>query len=308
MDIRQLRYFIAAAEEGHLGRAAERLHLSQPALTRQIQLMESAVGAELFVRTPRGMALTPIGETMLTDARDIVRTMQQAIDRAQRAARGELGSIDIGVFGTACFDYVPRLLTHLRRERPNVGFALHYMPPERLVAALRRGQLLVMFERLWIEEPDIATIVAAREPAVVALHEDHPLAQQTAVEASSLASEPLIIGRHSTHRQGSLKLCRDHGFEPKVLRESDNMTVSVMLVAAGMGSCIVPLSVANLHVPGVVYRPLLSHMDVSMKVYGYYLMDERSPLLRVALEAIAALSTLARATPGAAVPDSDLVS
>ena len=188
MDVRQLKYFIAAAEEGHVGRAAERLHLSQPALTRQIQMMEATVGAELFVRTPRGMALTAIGEQLLTDARNVVQAMAQAVDRAERAGRGELGSIDIGVFGTACFDYVPRLLAHLRDQHPDVGFALHYMPPERLMATLREGRLLVMFDRLLMDEPNITSIVAANEPAVIALHEHHPLARQSSIEFASLSS------------------------------------------------------------------------------------------------------------------------
>src|SRR5881275_716601 len=104
MDVRQLRYFIAAAEEEHLGRAAERLHLTQPALTRQIQLLEAALGAEVFVRTPRGMILTTVGRTLLGDARNTVASMEQTVVRARRAGRGLLGRLDVGVHGSACFD------------------------------------------------------------------------------------------------------------------------------------------------------------------------------------------------------------
>src|SRR6202043_2814806 len=124
---------IAVAEEGHIGRAAARLHLSQPALSRQIQLMEGEVGAELFTRTPRGVALTQVGEILLRDAREIVQLSQQSAERVQQASRGTIGRVDIGVFGTVCFDYMPRLLTYLHARYPAVTFAVHSVAPDQLL-------------------------------------------------------------------------------------------------------------------------------------------------------------------------------
>ena len=121
MDLRRLTYFVAVAEERHLGRAAERLHLSQPPLTRQIKALEAEVGAQLFERTPRGMVLTHAGETLLRDARAIFGRVDQAADRA---ARGKLGRLDVEVYGSAIFGIVPNILARFSRENPDVEIAL----------------------------------------------------------------------------------------------------------------------------------------------------------------------------------------
>lgn len=289
MDIRQLKYFIAVAEEGHIGRASERLHLSQPALSRQIQLMERAMGAELFIRTPRGVALTQVGELLLRDAREIVQMSQQAVERVRQASRGTIGRIDIGVFGTACFDYVPRLLATLHANYPDVTFAVHSVVPDQLLPSLRQRRVLAMFERMVINEPDIASVVVAREPLFIAIREDHPLAKQDIVDVASLRHEPLIVGRASNRVHGTVQICQDHGFRPNIVGEADNLTMRIVTVASGIGSCIVPRAVVNLRIPGIVYRPLRGHTDLTMDVYCYYLHSERSPTLKVVLEAIAAL-------------------
>src|SRR5262245_32460687 len=110
MDLRQLSYFVAVAEERNIGRAAERLHLSQPPLTRHIKALEAELGLQLFVRTPRGMVPTQAGETLLKDAYGILGMLGKAAERAQRAARGQAGRLDIGLYGSAMFGVVPRVL------------------------------------------------------------------------------------------------------------------------------------------------------------------------------------------------------
>lgn len=289
MDLRQLKYFVAVAEEGHIGRAAERLHLSQPALSRQIQLMERTMGAELVIRTPRGVALTQVGEILFRDARDILQLSQQTLERVRRASRGAIGHIDIGVFGTACFDYVPRLLANLRVRHPDVTFAVHSIGPDQLLTSLRQRHVLAMFERVVINEADIASVVATREPLYVAVREGHPLAKQEIVDVEALRDEPLIVGRASSRVHGTVQICQDHGFRPNIVGEADNLTMRIVAVASGVGSSIVPRAIVNLHIPGIVYRPLRGHTDLTMDVYCYFLHAERSPTLQVVLEAIATL-------------------
>lgn len=118
MDLHRLTYFVAVAEEHHLGRAAGRLHLSQPPLTRQIKALEAEVGAQLFERTPRGMVLTHAGDTLLRDARFMFGMVEQAADRAHRAGRGKLGRLDVGVYGSAIFGIVPNILARFRARTP----------------------------------------------------------------------------------------------------------------------------------------------------------------------------------------------
>ena len=290
MDVRQLRYFIATAEEGHLGRAANRLHLSQPALSRQIQLMEQQLGAALFTRTPRGVVLTQIGEMLLTDARKVHQQFDQTVERIQRAARGERGTLDIGAFGTALFDYVPKLLARHVHDHPDVTLRLHHAPMEDLVVALRQGIVHVVFERRVLDEPDIVACIATREPAYLAVGERHPLAARGSVEFVALHGEPLINGREIGRTRGTVEFCREHGFEPNVVREVTDMTLGVVLVAAGIGSCIVPGSLLNLGLPGVVYCPLVTQSDISFELYCYHLREPPPPVLKVLLETMGAMS------------------
>lgn len=127
MELRHLRYFIAVAEERNIGRAAARLHISQPPLTRQIQQLEEQLGVQLFNRTPRGMELTPAGELLLDEAKNINAVIEQATERTQRAGQGKFGRLDVAIFGSAILDTIPRLLADFRGAYPDVKVVLHSM-------------------------------------------------------------------------------------------------------------------------------------------------------------------------------------
>jgi DNA-binding transcriptional LysR family regulator len=295
MDLRQFRYFVATAEEGNVGRAAERLHLSQPALSRQIQIMEDCLGAPLFVRTARGVALTQVGELLLKDARAVNQLFDMAVERARRAGRGELGSLDIGAFGTVLFNFLPRLFARLHLKSPDLKLTVLNAPVEQLLMGLRQRRLHAAFERRRLAEPDIVTIVAGHEPAVLALAEHHPLARLQAVPITALEAEPLIVGRDIGRARGSVEFCREHGFEPRIAGEAIDSTAGILLVAAGTGSAICPQSMMNLSFPGVTYRPLLGVSDTSYELYCYHLRDESSPVLSIMLETLRELQVGAAA-------------
>ena len=145
MDLRQLTYFVAVAEAGHLGRAAERLNLSQPPLTRQIQHLEDELAVKLFDRTSRGMSLTAAGHQLLQHARTLLALTDQAVQQTQLAARGEIGRLDVGLYGSAIFGLVPQVLAAFRSAHPDVELVLHHaqtplltvVVKERATAALR---------------------------------------------------------------------------------------------------------------------------------------------------------------------------
>ena len=140
MDFRQLTYFIAIAEERHVGRAAERLHLSQPPLTRHIKALEAELGLQLFKRTPKGMVLTDAGETFMKDAQAVLGMMGSAVDRARRSGQGQRGQLDIGLYGSATFGAVPKLLHRFKAEYPDVDLNLHYaQSPAQVLARLLRS-------------------------------------------------------------------------------------------------------------------------------------------------------------------------
>lgn len=287
MDLRQLSYFVAVAEERHLGRAAERLHLSQPPLTRQIQALESELGAALFVRTPRGMELTQAGEALLKDARSIRALAEQAKERARRAGRGQLGRLDLGVYGSAIFGVVPRLLQLFRERHPDVELTLHHAQTPSQVTALRQGRVLAVFERLLPDEDDIEVHAVAREPLWVALSASHPLAAQDQVAVEALRGHTIVTGNATTAISEVIELCRAHGFEPRLAPPMSDVVVATLLAASSQAVSLVPDSMLNVHFPGVAYRPLQSRVDAAMDLHCFHLRGERSPLLAALLETVA---------------------
>lgn len=286
MDLRQLGYFIAVAEERHLGRAAARLHLSQPPLTRQIQALEEELGVKLFIRTARGMVLTQAGETLLKDARSVRGMVDLAADRAWRAGRGQLGRLDVGVYGSSIFGVVPQVLARFSEAHPEVQLSLHHAQAVDQLSALRQGRVLVVFERWLPEEPGVVSELLAREPLMLALKDSHPLARQDSVDVSELRQETLLIGMAPSMAAEALALCRLHGFEPRFAPPAGDIVMASLLATLGLGVAMVPASMTHVHFPGIAYRPLTPH--AFMNVQCYYQDREDNPLLASMLEVVRA--------------------
>lgn len=279
MDLRQLKYFIAVAEERHLGRAAQKLHLSQPPLTRQIQTLEEELGVSLFDRTSRGMELTQAGTALLEDARIIRALAEQARDRAHRAGSGQIGSLSLGVYGSAMFGVIPGVLQMFRERHPDVELTLHQAQTPAQVAALRQRRVLAVFERWLPDEDDIAVEPVARESLWVAMSESHPLAAEEDVAVEALHGQTLLTGNSATGIAQVIELCRAHGFEARLAPPTSDVVVATLLAASGNGLSLVPASMLNVRFPGVTYRKLRTQTDASMDVHCFYLRGERSPLL-----------------------------
>ena len=289
MDLRQLSYFVAVAEEGHLGRAAQRLCMSQPPLTRHVKAMEAGLGVRLFDRTPRGMRLTEAGEALLKDAREILRMLHGAADRAQRVGTGQRGRLDVGLYGSATFGVVPRILARFCEEHPDVDLILHYAQTPAQVQALRQGRVLIVFERMLPRDPDIHTELVAREPLAVAVNQRHRLARQKTVDVSSLRDETLRIGTSPSAAATVVDLCRRHGFEPQFAPADSDVITTTLLTAIGTDVALVPWSITHVHFPGIVYIPLRRNGGASMDLYCFHLRQERSPLLAAMLATIRAM-------------------
>lgn len=288
MDIRKLRYFVAVAEERHLGRAAERLFMSQPPLTRHIQSLEVELGVALFVRTPRGMELTQAGDSLLMDARSIFSLMGNATERAQRAGAGQAGQIDVGLYGSATFGIVPQVLRRFRIGHPDVGLGLFYAQTPAQVPALRQGRVKIVFERLLPNEPDIEVELVARERLFVAVGEGHRLSCRNAVAVTDLHGEVLFLGSSPIAAATVVDLCRRYDFEPQVASGSSDLVMATMQAITSGGVALVPASMTHVHFPGVCYRPLEPDPRAVMDVHCYWLRNERSPLLAEMLATIRA--------------------
>jgi DNA-binding transcriptional LysR family regulator len=251
--------------------------------------MEAGLGVQLFDRTPRGMRLTEAGEALLKDAREILRMLHGAADRAQRVGTGQRGRLDVGLYGSATFGVVPRILARFCEEHPDVDLSLHYAQTPAQVQALRQGRVLIVFERMLPRDPDIHTELVAREPLAVAVNQRHRLARQKTVDVSSLRDETLRIGTSPSAAATVVDLCRRHGFEPQFAPADSDVITTTLLTAIGTDVALVPWSITHVHFPGIVYIPLRRNGGASMDLYCFHLRQERSPLLAAMLATIRAM-------------------
>jgi len=295
MELRHLRYFIAVAEERNIGRAAARLHISQPPLTRQIQQLEDQLGVQLFNRTPRGMELTPAGELLLDEAKNINAVIEQATERTQRAGQGKLGRLDVAIFGSAILDTIPRLLADFSEAYPDVKVVLHSMRKDEQLEALRQRRIDVGFNRILTLSPDIAAELVDTEPFILALQEDNPLAEQTIIDFRALADEKLVLfptGSRPSFIDKVLGLCQQAGFVPKISQEVGDAVTAVSLVSKGFGVSLVTKSTVALSLPGLVYRPLSNVPGRSLiDLSCIYRREDRSPILAAFLEVVKSYRT-----------------
>jgi len=289
MELRQLKYFVALAEELNFGRAAEKLHISQPPLTRQIQQLENDLGALLFTRGPRGVELTPAGIALLEDARRILGLVGVAKERTGKFGQGRIGRLDVGIFGSAILNHIPRLLLQFRQRYPEVQIALHELTKAEQIAALREKRLTIGFNRHVAVEQDIMVETVFLEPLLVALHNKHPLARHKAIRIAEVIDDPLILYPSNTRpgfADDVMALFRAEGAQPRVAQEVTDVVTAVALVASGFGICITPEAASNLRLPGVVYRPVKATPPPTIDLACLYRCNDESPILLAFLEVV----------------------
>ncbi|MHC6155486.1 LysR family transcriptional regulator [Bradyrhizobium elkanii] len=264
IELRHLRYAVAVAEEGHITRAAARLGIQQPPLSQQIRALETAIGAPLFRRQPRGVELTAAGRAFVGKARAILRDAELAVEAARRASRGQEGQLAIGFTSSAAFHpFVTGVMREMRERAPAITLSLEEASTGELIEAVEADRLDAAFVRSPSERLDNLTIThLLDEEMVVALPDHHPRARKDTrrrISLASLADEPLILYRRPTGPglyDSIIAACRAGGFSPKVAQEATRMVSTLSLVAAGLGISIVPESMARLETAGVSYLRL----------------------------------------------------
>jgi DNA-binding transcriptional LysR family regulator len=259
MEWRQLRYFAAVAGELSFRKAAALLHVAQPALSRQVRLLEEDLGVRLLERSSHHVALTPAGEVFLDRCRALLREWPETVAATRRAARGETGRLSIAFIGSIGHHLLPRLLQTYRRTFPSVDLALHELRPDEQIADILGGRLDLGFVGMAFDHPDLHVETLAEDRLVAALPADHPLARRKTLPLGALAQERFVLTspRHAPYFNAWLAgLCRVEGFVPLVVREADRATTVLNYLAAGQGVSIFPAPVARYPVPGVVFVPL----------------------------------------------------
>ena len=298
MDLRQMRYFLALAEERNFTRAAERLHMAQPPLTRQIRALEEELGATLFLRTARGVDLTEAGLALLDEVPNLLSLAQRAKERTVAAGQGLSGRLDVGIFGSGVLDVIPRILARFHAQRPEVKIVLHNLTKSAQIEALRERRISVGFNRLVPPEDDLTVETILRESMAVALPAKHVLARQKEIRITDLNDEPLILYPRLPIAGLAQQVMQAFNREKAVLRveqEVEDVLTAIALVAGGFGLCITASSTASLRLPGVLYRPLISHHLREIELSCLYRQSDESPLLAAFLSVVRQFSQ----TPGA---------
>jgi LysR family transcriptional regulator, benzoate and cis,cis-muconate-responsive activator of ben and cat genes len=259
LESRQLRYFVAVAQELHFGRAAEKLHMSQPPLSQQIRQLEEQLGVRLFERTKRSVKLTRAGEVFLGQAKSLLGGLEDAVETVRAATRGEAGFLRLGYTAASAYAVVPTLMRRFKERFPQVEVALFERVSNEQTRDLSEGRLDIGLLRPPIDQPSLMTEKLLQERLVVAIPADHVLAKEAVIEASALDGVPFIgftrDGARYFHDmvEGILAAAQT---TPKVVQRATQIHVLVALVSAGLGLAVVPDAAARVLVDGVVYRPL----------------------------------------------------
>ncbi|HUU35040.1 MAG TPA: LysR substrate-binding domain-containing protein [Vicinamibacterales bacterium] len=259
LELRHLRYFTTVADELHFGRAAARLALSPPSLSTQIQQLEGIVGARLFERHSRRVTLTDAGRVLLDSAGRIFRDIDVAIAATRQAHAGQSGELRVGFGPTLMLSTLAQVVRAYRLRHPGVHIELRELATAEQIAALLRGDLDLGFVRGAEADPRLHVEPFAREPLLIAVNRDHPLARAARVPVSALADEPWVLFPRAIAplmHEAVMRLCRSAGFTPRVVQESREVYTTVGLVGAGVGVTIVPATVQRMSWKGVVYKPI----------------------------------------------------
>lgn len=305
MDFRHLKYFVAVADEQNFTRAAERLHISQPPLSRQIQDLEEELGTPLFERGSRPLKLTDAGRFFYGHATRLLEQAAQAVRSTKRIAQLERRLV-IGFVASTMYGALPLLVRKFRAACPQTELALVEMSTVEQIEALKNGRIDVGFGRVRLDDPSIKREILREERLVVAIPAEHGLADSTGpLTLAEVAPYPLLVyprNPRPSYADQVLSLFRDLALEPASVHETQEMQTALGLVASGMGLCIVPASVHRLRPDEVVYRPLAEPQAVSSIIMSTRLQDQSADivLLRRLIDDIYAEQRAAREAAEAA--------
>jgi len=281
MDLRLLRYFVTVASEGSFSRAAEKLHMAQPPLSRQIQQLEDELGVRLLHRA-RPITLTEPGRYLYEQARQMLARAEEISLMTKRIAKGTVSRFSIGFVASTLYDQLPDLIRRFREAAPGVDVALNELMTLEQTAALKDGRIDIGFGRLRFDDDQLVREVIRDEPLVVAVPCGHALLSKAkSLKLRQTVDQPLIVypkAPRPSYADQVLSFYRDQGLEPKVDFEVRELQTALGLVAAGVGICLVPASVKKLGRDDIAYIKL-DEPKVSSPIVMSYRKNDQSPLL-----------------------------
>jgi DNA-binding transcriptional LysR family regulator len=280
----RLSCFIAVAEELHFGRAAERLHMTQPPLSRQIQQLENELGVHLIDRTTRSVTLTPAGVAFLPDARRILQLAEGAALNVKRVPAGDLGTVVVGFTAASAHAILPRLLDKAREQLPDVKLELREMVTAAQIEGLMTGELDLGMARPPLKRPGIVSRPLLHEQLIAALPANHPLVDVTRrLTLNDLDGQDLIMYSPVEARYFNELLISTFtiaGATPRYVQYVTQVHTMLVLVRSGIGIALVPASAATLHPEGVVFRTIGAFRERPVELDAAWRGESTNPALR----------------------------
>lgn len=295
MDLQQLRAFLAVAEELHFGRAADRLHMAQPPLSRTIRALERELGSKLFDRNTRSVAITASGKALLAPAREVLETVQRAAAAVESAEKGEIGTVKIAFAGLSTHRIVAQIARVVRTRRPGVRLELYSQNFARpAMRKLAEGETDIALGRWDVIPPDISSEVIVRDSLVVAVPAGHEMAGRRRISLDEVADEPFIS--LPPHEDGVLqdrlhRLARKHGFVADVVQLAPDTQTALALVSAQVGCLLTLASVAdNASLPHLAFIDLDEDAP-EVDLHAAWRSTDESPALRSVLDTVLELAS-----------------
>lgn len=283
IDIRHFRYFQAVAEELHFGRAATRLCIAQPALSRQIQQLEEEVGTPLLRRTQRRVELLAAGQVFLERANQILKDVERAAIDARRTGEGEFGRLSVGFIHSSTYGLLPSIVERFRHLYPDIELELHELPITDQHVALTRGLIDIGLLRPQPAPAELEILPVLEDPFLLAVPQAHPFAKRGGIYLKELAGEPMIMfpqrGSALFHSR-IMAMCERAGFVPRVVQQATQIHTVAGLVGAGIGLAIIPRTVCNLQPRGVNFLEILDRPEPVHVALGWLRGKDEMPAVR----------------------------
>lgn len=291
IDLGQVRSFVMVATELNFSRAARRLNMTQPPLSRQIQLLEQFLDVRLLERTSRRVVLTPAGMAFLAEARRLIEQSEASVIAARRAARVSSGSLTLAFVGAASYDFLPRMVAKARTDAPHIELSMHQMETTEQVRAINSGYIDLGFSRPLFDQQRLASLSVAREPLMLAIPQSHPLASRRRTPLELIDGEPFITfapqARYLHEKLEALLSAR--GIKPRIVQQMTHSQAILSLVSAGIGLALVPQETRNACFDNVVFRPIDPAAGLFAELHAIWSPDNRSTLLPEFRDLIASL-------------------
>lgn len=283
IDLRHFRYFQAVAQELHFGRAAARLCIAQPALSRQIQQLELEIGTPLLRRTQRKVELLPAGQVFLERSNLILDEVERAAVDARRTGAGEFGRLSVGFIHSSTYGLLPSIIERFHHLYPDIELELHEMPIIEQFVALTRGVIDIGLLRPQQAPVEVEVQQVMEDPFLVAVPLSHRLAKRSAVRLRELEGEPIVMFPHRgspLFHSRIMTMCERAGFTPRVVQQATQIHTVAGLVGAGIGLAIIPGTTRNLQPKGVHFLEIVDRPEPVHVALGWLRSKEDMPAVR----------------------------